>query len=40
LKYENQIAAIEKQKETRDMIEGSAREQLTLLMRRLSANSK
>jgi hypothetical protein len=40
LKYENQIAAIEKQKETRDMTEGSAREQPTSLMRRLSANSK
>jgi hypothetical protein len=40
LKYENQIAAIEKHKEIRDMIEGSAREQPTSLMRRLSANSK
>jgi hypothetical protein len=40
LKYENQIAAIEKQKETRDMIGGSAKEQPTSLMRRFSANSK
>jgi hypothetical protein len=31
LKYENQIAVIEKHKETRDMLEGSAREQPTSL---------
>jgi hypothetical protein len=40
LKYENQIAGIEKLKETRDMLESSAREQPTALMKRLSANSK
>jgi hypothetical protein len=40
LKYENQIAVIEKQKETRDMLESSAREQPTSLMKRVSANSK
>jgi hypothetical protein len=40
LKYEKQIAAIEKQKETRDMLESSAKEQSTSLVKRLSANSK
>jgi hypothetical protein len=40
LKYGNQIAAIQMQKETRDMLEGAVREQPTSLMNRLSANSK
>jgi hypothetical protein len=40
LKYENQIAAIEKKKKKQeDMLEGSVRVQPTSLMERLSANS-
>jgi hypothetical protein len=40
LKYENQIVAIEKQKETRDMLEGSAREQPTSLIKRFKCKFK
>jgi len=40
LKYENQIATIEKQKETRAMLKGSTKVHPTSLMQRLRANSK
>jgi hypothetical protein len=40
LKYENQIAAIENQKETRDMLESSTREQPTSLMKRFKCKFK
>jgi hypothetical protein len=40
IRVENQIAAIEKQKEIRDILEGLAREQPASLMKRLGANSK
>jgi hypothetical protein len=40
LKYENQIATIEKQQETRAMLEGSTKVHPTSLMQRLKANSK
>jgi hypothetical protein len=40
IRVENQVAAIEKQKEISDMLEGLAREQPASLMKRLGANSK
>ncbi len=40
LKYENQIVAIVKQKETRDMLEGSAREQPTSFIKRFKCRFK
>jgi hypothetical protein len=40
LKYENQIATIEKQKEIRVVLEGSTKLHPTSLVQRLRANSK
>jgi hypothetical protein len=40
LKYENQIVSIEKQKETRDMLEVSVREQPTSLIKRFKCKFK